>query len=255
MRVDCFRAWILSCEHLSRVESEEEQTDSEDDEYMDDVELQRLTDTTKKPLRRESVSAEQVAGNTVCIPRKSYITVGYSKQESIDTVATSFKQQYLGKTAWSALAWQHHVICCLRSSLRTLPYYDRSRWKCCMGDLLQDTDGAMLAVLAISVSSGVRMADTIHAQIFHCTSEICLNYLYSCLQSTSRLERLDLLIATTESTARLPAMTSPEYATASAPNARHTRETAPISQCCSCETRTVQSASLNPSLHFRNRQS
>lgn len=71
MRVDYFRVRILSCEHLSRVESEEELTDSEDDEYMDDVELQRLTSTTKKPLRRESVSAEQVAGNTVCIPMKS----------------------------------------------------------------------------------------------------------------------------------------------------------------------------------------
>eukprot|EP00904_Undaria_pinnatifida_P003555 jgi/Undpi1/131/HiC_scaffold_1.g00131.m1 len=45
-----------------RVESEEEQTDSEDDEYMDDIELQS-TLVAKKGGRRESVSAEQVGGD------------------------------------------------------------------------------------------------------------------------------------------------------------------------------------------------
>lgn len=48
----------------SRVESEEEQTDSEDDEYMDDVEL-KSTLLAKKGGRRESVSAEQVGGDIV----------------------------------------------------------------------------------------------------------------------------------------------------------------------------------------------
>ncbi|CAM9501360.1 unnamed protein product [Ectocarpus sp. 13 AM-2016] len=47
----------------SRVESEEEQTDSEDDEYMDDIDLQPTT-APKKIVRRESVSAEQVGANT-----------------------------------------------------------------------------------------------------------------------------------------------------------------------------------------------
>lgn len=50
----------------SRVESEEEQTDSEDDEYMDDVEL-KSTLVAKKGGRRESVSAEQVGGDIVSI--------------------------------------------------------------------------------------------------------------------------------------------------------------------------------------------
>lgn len=50
----------------SRVESEEEQTDSEDDEYMDDVEL-KSTLMAKKGGRRESVSAEQVGGDIVSI--------------------------------------------------------------------------------------------------------------------------------------------------------------------------------------------
>lgn len=50
----------------SRVESEEEKTDSEDDEYMDDMELQATT-MAKKVVRRESVSAEQVGANTVSI--------------------------------------------------------------------------------------------------------------------------------------------------------------------------------------------
>lgn len=48
----------------SRVESEEEQTDSEDDEYMDDIDFQP-TAVAKKIVRRESVSAEQVGANTV----------------------------------------------------------------------------------------------------------------------------------------------------------------------------------------------
>eukprot|EP00752_Nemacystus_decipiens_P010119 g9019.t1 len=47
----------------SRVESEEEQTDSEDDEYLDDIDLQPTT-VPKKIVRRESVSAEQVGANT-----------------------------------------------------------------------------------------------------------------------------------------------------------------------------------------------
>lgn len=50
----------------SRVESGEEQTDSEDDEYMDDVEL-KSTLVAKKGGRRESVSAEQVGGDIVSI--------------------------------------------------------------------------------------------------------------------------------------------------------------------------------------------
>ena len=49
---------------ISRVESEEEQTDSEDDEYMDDIDFQPTT-VPKKIVRRESVSAEQVGANTV----------------------------------------------------------------------------------------------------------------------------------------------------------------------------------------------
>ena len=50
----------------SRVESEEEQTDSEDDEYMDDVDL-KSTLVAKKGGRRESVSAEQVGRDIVSI--------------------------------------------------------------------------------------------------------------------------------------------------------------------------------------------
>ncbi|CAM9389879.1 unnamed protein product [Ascophyllum nodosum] len=47
----------------SRAESEEEQTDSEDDEFLGDIELQSTT-IAKRGVRRESVSAEQVGANS-----------------------------------------------------------------------------------------------------------------------------------------------------------------------------------------------
>lgn len=54
--------------HASRVGSEEqeEKTDSEDDDYIDDMELLSTTEP-KRGIRRESVSAEQVGPNAVRI--------------------------------------------------------------------------------------------------------------------------------------------------------------------------------------------
>lgn len=54
--------------HVSRVGSGEqkEQTDSEDDDYVDDIELQSTAEA-KRGIRRESVSAEQVRSNAVRI--------------------------------------------------------------------------------------------------------------------------------------------------------------------------------------------
>lgn len=56
--------YFLRLRQVSHVESEEEQTDSEDDEYMDDIEL-KPTQINKRDVRRESVSAEQVGANPV----------------------------------------------------------------------------------------------------------------------------------------------------------------------------------------------
>lgn len=63
--------------HFSRVESEEDQTDSEDDEYMDDVEFQSTT-IAKRGVRRESVSAEQAGANAVRIEASA---LHYTKDE------------------------------------------------------------------------------------------------------------------------------------------------------------------------------
>lgn len=58
---------------VSRVGSEEqeEETDSEDDDYIDDMELLSTTEA-KRGIRRESVSAEQVAPNAVRITSKVF---------------------------------------------------------------------------------------------------------------------------------------------------------------------------------------